>query len=142
MLCGAAALLFPALGSTGMERAEIYFLDGARAMLESGDWLVPHYRGEPFFDKPPLTYWLMAVSMKLFGPTAAAGRAEMGGMDRDQGAQAAFPIGDEMHELMLVEIRKVPERVHVLSCVEGGEWGDRRDLNPRPSVPQTDALTS
>jgi 4-amino-4-deoxy-L-arabinose transferase-like glycosyltransferase len=78
VLCGAAALLFPALGSTGMERAEIYFLDGARAMLESGDWLVPHYRGEPFFDKPPLTYWLMAASMKLFGPTAAAGRAVSG----------------------------------------------------------------
>jgi len=78
VLCGASAILFPALGSAGLERAEIYFLDAARAMLESGDWLVPRYRGEPFFDKPALTYWLMAGAMKLLGPTAAAGRVVSG----------------------------------------------------------------
>lgn len=78
MLCGASAVLFPALGSAGLERAEIYFLDGARAMVESGDWLAPHYRGEAFFDKPALTYWLMAGAMKVLGPTAAAGRVVSG----------------------------------------------------------------
>jgi 4-amino-4-deoxy-L-arabinose transferase-like glycosyltransferase len=69
-----ALLLLPGLGAAPFERAEIYFLDGARAMVESGDWLVPRYRGEPFFDKPALTYWLMAASMSLHGTTAAAGR--------------------------------------------------------------------
>jgi 4-amino-4-deoxy-L-arabinose transferase-like glycosyltransferase len=77
-LCGASALLFPFLGSAGLERAEIYFLDASRAMLESGDWLVPRYRGEPFFDKPALSYWLMALAMQALGPTAAAGRAVSG----------------------------------------------------------------
>lgn len=43
-------------------------------MVESGDWLVPRYRGEPFFDKPALAYWLMAASMNVAGPTPAAGR--------------------------------------------------------------------
>ena len=43
---------------------------------------------------------------------AAAGGAEMGGVDRDQRPEAAFPIGDEVHELMLVEIGKIPERIH------------------------------
>ena len=71
-------MLFPALGRAGLERAEIYFLDAARGMLESGDWLVPRYRGEPFFDKPALTYWLMAAAMRWLGPTAAAGRAVSG----------------------------------------------------------------
>lgn len=71
-------MLFPALGRGGLERAEIYFLDAARAMVESGDWLVPRYRGEPFFDKPALTYWLMAATMEWLGPTAAAGRAVSG----------------------------------------------------------------
>jgi 4-amino-4-deoxy-L-arabinose transferase-like glycosyltransferase len=55
-------------------RAEIYFLDGARAMVETGDLVVPHYRGAPFFDKPALTYWLVAAAFRVFGPTPAAGR--------------------------------------------------------------------
>jgi 4-amino-4-deoxy-L-arabinose transferase-like glycosyltransferase len=69
-----AALLLPRLGAAPFERAEIYFLDAARAMVESGDWVVPRYRGRPFFDKPALAYWLMAASMTVAGPTAAAGR--------------------------------------------------------------------
>src|SRR5439155_25021422 len=39
----------------------------AREMLESGDWLVPHFWYEPHLDKPPFTYWAVAVSMKVFG---------------------------------------------------------------------------
>src|SRR5262245_39620165 len=73
LLLGALALL-PGLGAAPFERAEIYFLDAARGMVESGDWLVPRYRGEPFFDKPALAYWLMAASMTVGGATAAAGR--------------------------------------------------------------------
>ena len=34
----------------------------ALQMLKSGDWLVPRYRGEPFYDKPALTYWAIAAS--------------------------------------------------------------------------------
>ncbi len=62
------------LGAAPLERAEIYFVDAARAMVESGDYLVPLYRGEPFFDKPPLTYWLMAASFRAFGFTLTAAR--------------------------------------------------------------------
>ncbi len=67
-------LLLVSLGAAPLERAEIYFVDAARAMVESGDYLVPRYRGEPFFDKPPLTYWLMAASFRVFGFTLAAAR--------------------------------------------------------------------
>jgi 4-amino-4-deoxy-L-arabinose transferase-like glycosyltransferase len=73
VLC-ASVLLFPGLGAAPLERAEIYFLDGARGMVERADWLVPYYRGEPFFDKPPLTYWLMASSFRAFGFSAGAAR--------------------------------------------------------------------
>jgi 4-amino-4-deoxy-L-arabinose transferase-like glycosyltransferase len=69
-----ACLLLPAADLAPLERAEIYFLDGARAMIESGDWLIPRYRGEAFFDKPPLTYWLIAGSFEAFGFTLAAAR--------------------------------------------------------------------
>jgi 4-amino-4-deoxy-L-arabinose transferase-like glycosyltransferase len=75
LLATAAALLFPSLGAGPFERAEIYFMDGARSMLERADALVPYYQGEPFFDKPALAYWLMAGSFRLFGVTPAAGRA-------------------------------------------------------------------
>lgn len=72
---GSAAVLFPFLGHAPFERAEIYFMDGARAMVEGGDYLVPRYRGAAFFDKPALTYWFMAASFRLFGFTPGAGRA-------------------------------------------------------------------
>jgi len=74
LLAGLALLLFPHLGLAPLERAEIYFMDAARGMVETGDWVVPRYRGEPFFDKPALTYWLMALSMLWLSPTPGAAR--------------------------------------------------------------------
>jgi 4-amino-4-deoxy-L-arabinose transferase-like glycosyltransferase len=69
-----AVQLLPGLGATPIMRAEIYFMDGARAMLERSDFLVPHFQGEPFFDKPPLTYWLIAAAFGGLGETALAAR--------------------------------------------------------------------
>jgi 4-amino-4-deoxy-L-arabinose transferase-like glycosyltransferase len=70
----ASTLLFPALGQTPFRRAEIYFADVARAMVERGDWLIPHFRGEPFFDKPAFAYWLLAASFKVFGFSIGSAR--------------------------------------------------------------------
>ena len=74
LLAGLAVLLLPGLGSLPITRAEIYFLDAARHMAESGDWLVPRYQGEPFFDKPALAYWAMAAAFRLLGPEPFAAR--------------------------------------------------------------------
>src|SRR5262245_23375064 len=74
LLAGSALLLTARLGSAPLERAEIYFMDGARSLVERGDWLVPYYRGEPFFDKPALTYWLMAGAFRGLGFTLGAAR--------------------------------------------------------------------
>ncbi len=38
-----------------------------RWMLISGDWLTPRLNGIPFFHKPPLLYWLEAISLATFG---------------------------------------------------------------------------
>lgn len=38
-----------------------------RWMLQSGDWLIPRLNGLPFFHKPPLLYWLEALSLATFG---------------------------------------------------------------------------
>jgi 4-amino-4-deoxy-L-arabinose transferase-like glycosyltransferase len=43
-------------------------------MVESGDWVIPRYEGKPFFDKPILSYWLMACAMDRLGPSAGAAR--------------------------------------------------------------------
>ena len=43
---------------------------------------------------------------------AAGAGTQMGGMDGDHRLEAGLPVGDEMHELMLVEIRIIPKRVH------------------------------
>lgn len=43
-----------------------------RWMLQSGDWLTPRLNGIPFFHKPPLLYWLQALSLGTFGISAWA----------------------------------------------------------------------
>ena len=36
-------------------------------MAQSGDWITPRLDGRPWFEKPPLTYWLTAVGIPLNG---------------------------------------------------------------------------
>ena len=46
---------------------------GAREMIGSGQWLVPTNNDVPQLETPPLAYWAIALSFKIFGigPTAA-----------------------------------------------------------------------
>ena len=64
----------------------------AREMIETGDWLVPHLWYLPHLDKPPMTYWLVAASMKLFGQNEWAARlpAALAGVS---GVWAVFLLG-------------------------------------------------
>ncbi|WP_244938358.1 ArnT family glycosyltransferase [Dialister pneumosintes] len=39
----------------------------AKEMLITGDWLSPRIYGEFWYDKPPLFYWLEAISFSCFG---------------------------------------------------------------------------
>jgi 4-amino-4-deoxy-L-arabinose transferase-like glycosyltransferase len=41
----------------------------AREILLEGDWITLHLNGVRYFDKPPLLYWLGALSMTAWGPT-------------------------------------------------------------------------
>ena len=43
------------------------FSEATREMLASGDWGHTTLNGEPRFDKPMLTYWLQAASVRAFG---------------------------------------------------------------------------
>ena len=55
-------------------RAESYFALGSQLMVEQGDWLTPHAPDELPLNKPPLTYWLIGVSYKLFGANYGSAR--------------------------------------------------------------------
>jgi 4-amino-4-deoxy-L-arabinose transferase-like glycosyltransferase len=56
------------LGSTGLvDETPPLFAAAARAMAETGDWLVPRVNGLPRYDKPPLVYWLMGLGYALPG---------------------------------------------------------------------------
>ncbi len=48
----------------------------AREMARGGfgAWLTPHFNGSVWFDKPPLFYWLSALSVKVCGDTEWAAR--------------------------------------------------------------------
>jgi 4-amino-4-deoxy-L-arabinose transferase-like glycosyltransferase len=70
----AAALLAPGLGRAPFDDpGEGQHAEIAREML-GGSWLTLRLNGVRYFDKPPLLYWLTAVSFTLFGPTEGAAR--------------------------------------------------------------------
>jgi 4-amino-4-deoxy-L-arabinose transferase-like glycosyltransferase len=39
----------------------------ARTMLTSGNWVTPRLDGVVYLEKPPLVYWMIAASYKIFG---------------------------------------------------------------------------
>jgi 4-amino-4-deoxy-L-arabinose transferase-like glycosyltransferase len=58
-----------------MDTTEARYADIGRRMAELGDWVTPwHDLGQPFWGKPPLSFWLTAASFRLFGFTEFAAR--------------------------------------------------------------------
>jgi 4-amino-4-deoxy-L-arabinose transferase-like glycosyltransferase len=56
------------LGSTGLvDETEPLFAEAAYQMKITNNWITPFFNGETRFDKPPLIYWLIAVSYWLIG---------------------------------------------------------------------------
>lgn len=51
-----------------IDSTEARYIEIARKMLVSNDWITPQFDyGVPFWGKPPLHTWLSALGMKLFG---------------------------------------------------------------------------
>lgn len=76
LLALAILLALTALMPTTMfwDRDEALYARTAVEMLQTGNFVVPHFNGDIFAHKPPLIYWLMAGSMAVFGETEFAAR--------------------------------------------------------------------
>lgn len=71
----AAALFLSGLGAAPfVDPPEGFHTEVAREMLARGDFVTPRLNGVRYFDKPPLLYWLMALSSRPAGPTPFAAR--------------------------------------------------------------------
>src|SRR5262245_54935095 len=61
-------LFFHSLGNIGLIGPdEPRYAAVAREVFLSGDYITPHLYGVPWFEKPPLMYWLAALSYRVFG---------------------------------------------------------------------------
>jgi 4-amino-4-deoxy-L-arabinose transferase-like glycosyltransferase len=69
----AGFLYFYGLTATGLLGPdEPRYAAVAREMARSGDWVTPRLWGEPWFEKPPLLYWMSGVAFRMgLGPEMA-----------------------------------------------------------------------
>ncbi|MEO8407361.1 MAG: glycosyltransferase family 39 protein [Oxalobacteraceae bacterium] len=66
------------LGGNGLlDNNEGLYAEISREMLASRDWrmwVIPHLNGLPYMEKPPLLFWLTALSFALFGASEWSAR--------------------------------------------------------------------
>lgn len=75
LLLGGSLLFFPFLGSVHLfDWDEINFAESAREMLVTGNYTQVQINYKPFWEKPPLYFWLQALSMKIFSVNEYAAR--------------------------------------------------------------------
>ncbi len=60
-------MLFWALGVRELWTAENRWAEITRNMLLSGDYFHPKINGTPYFDKPLIGYWVIAITAKVTG---------------------------------------------------------------------------
>jgi 4-amino-4-deoxy-L-arabinose transferase-like glycosyltransferase len=75
LLLFGALLFLPFLGAVHLfDWDEINFAEAAREMIVTGDYMRPQIDFKPFWEKPPLFFWLQTLSMRLIGVNEYAAR--------------------------------------------------------------------
>ena len=68
LLLLALPVFFLFLGANAIWDAnEAFYVETPRQMVQSGDYVNPSFNGLPRFNKPVLSYWIVAGLYKLFG---------------------------------------------------------------------------
>src|ERR1700731_3382107 len=73
------------------------YAGAAREMIETGHWLIPTNDGVPRLQKPPLLYWLIALSYKALGLKVAAARVPVA-LAVVASAALTFLIGERLRD--------------------------------------------
>ncbi|MBK9567977.1 MAG: glycosyltransferase family 39 protein [Saprospiraceae bacterium] len=75
MILGMSVFFFTGLGHVHLfDWDEINFAESAREMIETSNYLSVQINYQPFWEKPPLFFWMQAISMKVFGINEFAAR--------------------------------------------------------------------
>ena len=73
LIVAASAVYLVGNGTTALwDRDEPRFAETSRQMLQSGDWVVPHFLDLPRTAKPAFIYWCQATAMAAFGDAGPA----------------------------------------------------------------------
>ena len=67
LLAASALMLLLGLGSRELWGAETRWANIALQMLQSGDYFDPYLKGDPYYDKPLLSYWMITATAWLTG---------------------------------------------------------------------------
>jgi 4-amino-4-deoxy-L-arabinose transferase-like glycosyltransferase len=75
VFCTGAFFFIPFLGRAHLfDWDEINFAEAAREMLATGNFLQVQNNFQPFWEKPPLFFWMQSLSMSVFGINEFAAR--------------------------------------------------------------------
>src|SRR5918998_2884829 len=61
-------------GSSIWDANEAFYVETPREMVERGDYVSPTFNYEPRFNKPVLSYWIVAAFYNAFGVSVAVQR--------------------------------------------------------------------
>lgn len=88
------------LGSYALENInEGLYAEIPREMLLRHDFIIPHLNFVPYLEKPPMLYWLIALSYKIFGISEFSARL----IPATAGASVIFTVYRFMKRLQLVQ---------------------------------------
>jgi len=74
LLLVAAVFMLTNLGYPLIDRDETRYAEIPREMIATGNWILPQLNFQTYYDKPPLLYWLCAISYQLFGISEMSAR--------------------------------------------------------------------
>jgi 4-amino-4-deoxy-L-arabinose transferase-like glycosyltransferase len=65
---------FPLVNNRVLTTHETVHCQNVREMMQGGDWIIPHYGGRVWMERPPLPFWITAASVQVFGDNPVAFR--------------------------------------------------------------------
>jgi 4-amino-4-deoxy-L-arabinose transferase-like glycosyltransferase len=58
---------FPLFNNRVLTTHETVHCQNVREMIQGGDWIIPHYGGRIWMERPPLPFWITAAFVQIFG---------------------------------------------------------------------------